>query len=180
MTKPSIKEQVESFITDNKLKDFSDDQETILQDILHAKLNKILVEPILKQYENDYDSLLRYLKEDNWISMFKNKIAKRRTWRVASKVEIFSKRSDAWFPGVVIRIFRDEGGEWLEVAYKQNFTKQIKRFDIDIRCRSSQIGLSILYLFIKGDNNVAFNIFIQQIIRNPHLNQKLMIKKYVI
>lgn len=61
-----------------------------------------------------------------------NKI--RDSWRVKSKVSIYSASRKKWFTGHVQRTFVDDCGEWLEVRYNNGKTvKQLQRFSEDIR-----------------------------------------------
>eukprot|EP01084_Bolivina_argentea_P197919 339063_1 len=59
-----------------------------------------------------------------------NKI--RNGWKEGSVCEIFDTEKKKWFPGLILRVFIDEEGEWFEVGY-EDATDEIQRFDDDIR-----------------------------------------------
>eukprot|EP01084_Bolivina_argentea_P051820 95296_1 len=58
----------------------------------------------------------------------------RKSWKVGSKVEVYSNSAKKWYEGDVTRIFFDTEGEWLEIQYavgKAMRLKQIPRDDKD-------------------------------------------------
>eukprot|EP01083_Nonionella_stella_P190263 704683_1 len=61
---------------------------------------------------------------------------KRDLWTIESKVKVYSKSKQSWYPGVITHITKDEEGEWLSVKYNangQHKTKQIQRNCHDIQ-----------------------------------------------
>eukprot|EP01084_Bolivina_argentea_P108275 193495_1 len=65
----------------------------------------------------------KYLSFDIWI---------KNLWNVGSKAEIYSKSSNTWIIGDIVRIFTDSECEWVEVKYSINTVqrlRQIPRYD---------------------------------------------------
>eukprot|EP01084_Bolivina_argentea_P121348 215037_1 len=57
----------------------------------------------------------------------------KKTWKVGSKVEIYSKSENKWFKGVIIKIYMDNEDEWLRTKYNKHFVKEITRYSDGIR-----------------------------------------------
>jgi len=57
----------------------------------------------------------------------------RKEWQKGSKVEIFSKSDNKWCKGEIISIVEDDEGEWLNVRYGANMSKQVGRFSEIVR-----------------------------------------------
>jgi len=60
----------------------------------------------------------------------------RLSWRVGSRLKIWSSSQSEWFVGVVQKIFEDEEGEWLDIAYQkydeQQWRKQAQRLSVEL------------------------------------------------
>jgi len=59
--------------------------------------------------------------------------AKRNSWKLGSKVEIYSEGQRKWQKGEIMKIFTDNEGEWLVIKYAGFRTKEIQRFSNYIR-----------------------------------------------
>ena len=159
-----------SFNTGGKLRRFNTKsppiQKSMVEDILHIKIQKLMIEPVLKEYHNDYESLLKLLQEDNWITMVEERLFQRQDWSIDSEVEIFSKSGQCWYPGLITKIINDKEGEWLYVEYyrdcqkiKEKVGKPIKRFDIYIRFKSSQKSLSSQSKIVTSSSSSESKVF---------------------
>ena len=54
-------------------------------------------------------------------------------WCTGSLCTVYSKTAAQWVSARVLRCFRDEEGEWLEVQYSGSVLKQLQRDSEDIR-----------------------------------------------
>ena len=54
-------------------------------------------------------------------------------WLKGSRCEVFSNTAQEWLSARVVRVFRDDEGEWLEVKYSGKSLKQLQRDSADIR-----------------------------------------------
>jgi len=59
--------------------------------------------------------------------------AKRNAWKIGSQVQIYSEGQMKWQKGEIVKIFKDNEGEWLVIKYAGFRTKEIQRFSNYIR-----------------------------------------------
>jgi len=60
----------------------------------------------------------------------------RLSWRIGSRLKIWSSSQSEWFVGTVQDIFEDQEGEWLDIAYQkydeQQWRKQAQRLSVEL------------------------------------------------
>eukprot|EP01084_Bolivina_argentea_P108274 193494_1 len=118
----------------------------------------------------------KYLSFDIWI---------KNLWNVGSKAEIYSKSSNTWIIGDIVRIFTDSECEWVEVKYSINTVqrlRQISRYDAEsIRPLSKAIKIyqyiykALKPLYINKSNGIH-NKTIGDIVEN-NLNSHITDEK---
>eukprot|EP00483_Globobulimina_turgida_P002326 UN02328 len=54
------------------------------------------------------------------------------SWKIGSKLQIYSRSEDQWFDGTIIDRFLDVEGEWLRIVYGKK-TKSVQRFNAHIK-----------------------------------------------
>ena len=86
-----------------------------------------------------YENKLIY-NEQEWNSLewdqdkiFETEHEIRYKWKTGDMCQIYSNTNKQWFQGVIVQIFHDEEGEWIEVRYHRSMSKQVQRYSTDIR-----------------------------------------------
>ena len=98
---------------------------------LHLKPENILIFPQI--HLNINDKRLNYDYEPNY-----NSVLGRESWKIGTKVKVFSQSNRKWYVGEIVHINTDDQGEWLTVMYvidpvtSTTRLKQISRYCCDI------------------------------------------------
>jgi len=63
----------------------------------------------------------------------------RKSWKTGSSLQLYSRSLGKWFAGEIIKITKDDHGEWLEVVYDKSRRKEVQRLDTSVKPTQKQL-----------------------------------------